>query len=95
MGANGEAARRIADDPQDRLEQVFWSQDGRRIAFAWNKYSAKSDGWGYEAISAATGKVTAKITNVWMSSAAELPDGRIMFLRWDNDDFTSSRGSGK
>ena len=25
-----------------------------------------------------------------MSSAAALPDGRIMFLRWDSEDFTSS-----
>ena len=25
-----------------------------------------------------------------MNSASALPDGRVMFLRWDNEDFTSS-----
>src|SRR6185437_927401 len=91
MGAGGKSARRIAGGPHDRFELVFWSPDGNRIALVRDKYSAQTDGWSYESITAATGKVTARIPNTWMSSVAALPDGRIMFLRWDNDDFTSSR----
>lgn len=91
MEANGRNARRVAavlperKDDIENVDFVLWSADGRRLMFLTRH------GRSYESIALATGRVVASAEHLWMSSASALPDGRLVFLRWDNTDFSSSR----
>jgi hypothetical protein len=89
--ANGKDPRRVLAGLGDRIEFVFWSPDGRRLMFQRHRHSAQTDTLSYESIAVANGKKVASDGYSWMRSASALPDGRIVFLRWDNNNFTSSR----
>jgi DNA-binding winged helix-turn-helix (wHTH) protein len=92
MGAIGEEPRRIvAGTANERFPLVFWSPDGRRLAFQRHQYKGPSESRSYESVVPTTGKVVSRGEDLGMSSAAALPDGRVAFLRWDNNDFSSSR----
>jgi eukaryotic-like serine/threonine-protein kinase len=92
VGASGEEPRRIVvGTAKDRFPLVFWSPDGRRLAFQRHQYKDPSESRSYESVVLATGKVVSRVGDLPMSSAAALPDGRVAFLRWDNNDFSSSR----
>jgi hypothetical protein len=84
------AARIGSKDEVDKIEFVLWSPDGRRLTFLRHHYSAQTTSRSYESVALATGRVVASGDDLLMSSASALPDGRILFLRWDNRDFTSS-----
>ncbi len=88
--ANGEAPRRIVSDPQDRFEFVFWSPDGRRLMYERHRHSPQKDTLNYESIAIATGKTLVTAPAYSMRSGAALADGRVVFLRWDNDNYSSS-----
>lgn len=96
VDANGEHPKRIVAAPAgstnhvDKIELVLWSPDGRRLMFHRHRYSAQTSSRWYESVAIATGRVVATGKDLWMSSASVLADGRIMFLRWDNWNFTSS-----
>ncbi len=96
MEANGRNPRRIvaarigSKDVHDKIEFVLWSPDGRRLTFLRHHYSARTTSRSYESVALATGRVVAAGEDLLMSSASALPDGHILFLRWDNRDFTSS-----
>ncbi len=98
MGASGEDAVRLAGPAQDTFPLVFWAAGGQRIAFQRRHYAperrlpalsgttAQFDIYydrSYESIDAESGKLLAKMPDIWMDSAAALPDGRLLFLRWN------------
>ena len=91
MGASGEDPRIFVEgSTQDRFEFVFWSADGRRLNLERHRNAVTGAEWTYETVDAATGRIVRKRDSLWMRSAAVLGDGRVLFLRWDNEDFTSS-----
>jgi Tol biopolymer transport system component len=88
--ADGKNSRRIVASAGDRIEFALWSPDGRRLMFERRHYSGQAYTFRYESIALATGKVVATGQDLGMSSAFALADGRLLFLRWDNRNFTSS-----
>ena len=90
MTASGNDPRRIVASPADRFEFVFWSPNGRLLIFQRHRHSPQADSLSYESVALATGKVVAAAGASWMRSASALSDGRVVFLRWDNENFTSS-----
>lgn len=90
MEANGENPRRIVARAGDATEFVFWSPDGRRLMFQRRHFTGRRYSLSYESIALATGSIVATGEDLGMRAASELPDGRLMFLRWDNRSFTSS-----
>ncbi|HXF13016.1 MAG TPA: protein kinase, partial [Terriglobales bacterium] len=82
--ADGTNPRRIVVRPGDRIGFVLWSPDGRRLMFERGHFSGQAYSISYESVSLATGKIMATGGGLGMSSASELPDGRLLFLRWDN-----------
>jgi len=90
IGVNGERPRRVlAAGPEEAFVFVLWSPDGRRLAFQRHRYS-KDDVITYESAMLATGRITTTTPASEISLASELADGRLMYLKWDNKDFTSS-----
>jgi Tol biopolymer transport system component len=89
--ADGNEARRIVAASPDRINFVLWAQDGRRLMFHRFHHSNRDSVLSYESVALATGRTLATVRHSWMSSASALSDGRIVYLRWDNDDFTSAR----
>lgn len=99
MGDSGENPVRIAAGPgKDTFPLVFWSPDGRRVAFQRRHYAPERHrpnfrgsrtqfdiyyDRSYESLDLTTAKTVAKVPEMWMNSAAALPDGRVLFLRWD------------
>ncbi len=98
VGASGEEPQRIIAGPtQDTFPLVFWSPDGRRLAFQRRHFAPErrdpnfsetkvefdvSYERSYESVDVATGRTVASAPEIWINSAAALPDGRILFLRW-------------
>lgn len=90
-GTHGEELRKVVAGPaDDTFRLVVWSPDGRRLAFQRLHFYQHDYKYQYESRELATGKVVAEAPSLLMNSASALPDGRVMFLRWDNDDVTSS-----
>jgi hypothetical protein len=96
--SNGDDARQVlAGAAGDSFPVVFWSATARRLGFVRRHYSAKNDNPSrsllryyqrdYESLALDTGKVVARVPDLWIASAAVLPDNRMLFLKWD------SRGS--
>jgi hypothetical protein len=99
VGTSGEEPQRIVADPaQDTFPLVFWSPDGRRLAFQRRRYAPSHRSpnlsetkvefdvyyeCNYESIDLATRRIVARVPEMWINSAAALWDGRILFLRWD------------
>jgi eukaryotic-like serine/threonine-protein kinase len=92
-GTHGEEPRKIVTGlADDKFPILFWSPDGRRLAFQRRHFYQHHYVYPYETAELGTGRVVVEAPNLEMSSATSLPDGRIMFLQWDNEDFTSSHG---
>jgi eukaryotic-like serine/threonine-protein kinase len=90
-GTHGEEARRVvAALADDTFPLVFWSPDGRRLGFQRRHLSQNRYAYRYESADLAAGRIVAEARDLDMNSASALPDGRIVFLRWDNDNFSSS-----
>jgi Tol biopolymer transport system component len=86
----GEPRKVVAGASHDTFPIMFWSPDGRRLAFQRRHFDQHHYVYRYESVELATGNVAVEASNLLMSAASALPDGRVMFLRWDNEDFTSS-----
>jgi len=80
----------LAGIADDKFPILLWSPDGRRVGFQRRHFRKDRYKYSYESVELATGKVNVEAASLLMASAAALPDGRVMFLRWDNEDFTSS-----
>lgn len=90
MRVGGEEPRRIvAGSTEDRFSIIFWSRDGRWLGFRRQHIAPQSHFKRYESIMLTSGKITTG-KDLEMSSAAALPDGRLMYLRWDNPSYSSS-----
>jgi hypothetical protein len=90
-GTHGEKPRKVVTGAAaDTIPIVFWSPDGRRLAFQRRHLNQHHYDFHYESAELATGRVVVEASNLLMNSASGLPDGRVMFLRWDNEDFTSA-----
>ena len=76
---------------------VFWSADSKRLMYQRKEYaplnsaaSAAKDEmekqyrWAYESADAVSGKVITSVPEIRFDSAALLPGGRLIFLRWDH-----------
>jgi eukaryotic-like serine/threonine-protein kinase len=89
--SNGEQPREVVHgNPRDKFPILFWSSDGRRLGFQRAYFNKERYEYQYESKDLATGKDVVLARNLLINSASALPDGRILFLRWDNDDFTSA-----
>ena len=100
MDANGESARpALSAPPGDTFPLVFWSPDSRRIAYGRRRHhatrphisedKAQFDLYyerSYESLYLSSAKVVARVADMWLDSAAALPDGRVLFLRWVRDE---------
>ena len=93
IATQGHDARQIMRAPnEDMFSVVFWSPDGRRLGLQRLHLVQKQQiqtqeleqlySRSYESLEVDTGRVTIKVPDVEMSSAAALPDGRILFLRY-------------
>ena len=90
-GMHGEKPQKVVTGAaDDTFPIVFWSPDGRRLAFQRRHFYQRHYVYQYESAELATGRVVVEAPNLLMNSASALPDGRVIFLRWDNEDFTSS-----
>lgn len=90
IGTDGLEPRRLVNAAGDVLPVVFWLPNGRRLGFQrfhiWPEHQARS----YQSVAVATGRTAMLEPNLVMSSASMLPDGRLLYLRWDNLDNTTS-----
>lgn len=86
----GEPHKIVAGSPGDTFLFVFWSPDGRRLGFERRRSHQADSGFDYDSVDLATGRMTVEARDFLMNSSSALPDGRVMFLRWDSDDFISS-----
>jgi eukaryotic-like serine/threonine-protein kinase len=90
-GTHGEDPRKVvAAVADDTFPLVFWSPDGRRLGFQRRHLNQNRYAYWYESADLVSGRIVSEARNLDMNSASALPDGRIMFLRWDNDNFSSS-----
>jgi serine/threonine protein kinase len=90
-GTHGEEPRRVvAALAGDTFPLVFWSPDGRRLGFQRRHLNQNRYAYWYESADLVTGRIVAEARDLDMNSASALSDGRIMYLRWDNDNFSSS-----
>jgi hypothetical protein len=94
MRAGGEDARKVVTGPSDVFLFVFWSPDGRKLAFERRSLRPEqgistasidpNHAWRYESAELATGRIVAEAPDMPMSSAASLSDGRILFVRLED-----------
>lgn len=93
IGTHGEDPMQIMrGSDQDTFRLVFWSPDGRRLGFQRLHYVQSQQTRtqqleqlyqrSYESVEVGTGKITTKALDLRMDSAAALPDGRILFVRY-------------
>lgn len=94
VGVNGEKPRKLLGATGgDSFPLVFWSANGHWLAFERRHYSAKLDRpnrsldryykQSYESLALDTGKVVVSVPDIWIGSAAVLPNGRMLFLKWN------------
>jgi Tol biopolymer transport system component len=90
-GTHGEEPRRVvAGADGDTFPLVFWLADGRRLAFQRRHFHQHDYQYQFESADLTTGRVVTIARDLLMNSASALPDGRIMYLGWDDNDFISS-----
>jgi eukaryotic-like serine/threonine-protein kinase len=93
IATQGEGPRQMTRGPyQDMFPVVFWSPDGKRLGFQRLHFLQRQQiqtqeleqlyDRSYESLEVDSGRVTIKVPGVAMSSAAALPDGRILFVRY-------------
>jgi hypothetical protein len=80
----------LAGIADDRFPILLWSPDGRRLGFQRRHFQKDRYKYSFETAVLASGKVNIEAPSLLMESAAALPDGRVMFLGWDNENFSSS-----
>jgi hypothetical protein len=80
----------VHGNPRDKFPILFWSPDGQRLGFQRAYFNKERYEYQYEFADLATGKDVVLARDLLINSASALPDGRVVFLRWDDDDFTSA-----
>lgn len=78
------------------LSSLMWSPDGKRISYELEDHVPAENSqanqtftnrealhrFSYQSIDSSTGRLTASSIDLAMTSACQLPDGRLLFLRW-------------
>ncbi len=95
----GEAREVRAGGSTTSFSSLMWSPDGKRIEYQRQDYAppqgqfvqdfdqtVRDYQFSYESIDASTARLTAFAKKVVMTSACQLQDGRIVFLRWVSPD---------
>lgn len=93
MELNTMKARQVVRGPPvDTFPLVFWSPDGGRLAYQRRHYVGLRPGAvpyldpnyerSYESVELSTGRVVARVPEMWIQSASVLRDNRLIFLRW-------------
>jgi Tol biopolymer transport system component len=102
MDVGGGSARKVLGGGQEELFLlVFWSPDGKRLAYQRRRLWAETDipnneadnehGWRYESADVSTGRIVAEAPHLPMGTAAPLSDGRILFVRADHPYLSAGR----
>ena len=94
MDAGGAGARKVVGGREELFLLVFWSPDGKRLAYQRRRLWAETDipnpetdilhASRYESAEVSTGRILAQVPGMPMVSAAPLSDGRILFVRAAN-----------
>jgi hypothetical protein len=94
MDAGGAGAQKVLGGREELFLWVFWSPDGKRLAYQRRRLWAETDipnpqtdtehAWRYESAEAGTGRILAQVAGMPMGTAAPLSDGRILFVRSDH-----------
>lgn len=89
MNAGGTGARIVRSGPEELFALVFWSSDGKRLAYTARRLSPETgrpspekdilNEWRYESAEVSTGRILAKVPRMGMVTAASLADGSIVF----------------
>jgi Tol biopolymer transport system component len=95
IGVNGGRPRQIRGGRGTGwFSALLWSPDGKRISYERQEYTPPNDpgsapaelardyAYAYEATDVNTGRVVASVRDLLMTSACELEDGRVLFVRW-------------
>jgi len=94
MDAGGAGARKVLGGREELFLLVFWSADGRRLAYVRRRLWAETDiqnpetdivhASRYESAELSTGRILAQAPGMPIVTAAPLSDGRILFVRANN-----------
>ena len=101
MDLGGGLARKVLGGQEQLFLLVFWSPDGRRLAYQRRPLSGETDipkpetatehEWRYESADVSTGRILAQEPGTPMGTAAPLSDGRILFVRADHPYLNAGR----
>ncbi len=101
MNVGGGSARKVLGGQEELFLLVFWSPDGRRLAYQRRRLWAETDipspatdtehGWRYESADVSTGRILAQTPRMPMGTATSLSDGRILFVRSDHPYLNAGR----
>jgi serine/threonine protein kinase len=92
VGTDGQEPRKVLTGAAtDCFLYVLWSPGGHRLSFGRRTFQKLGYSYRYESVDLASGKVDVEADDFMVASPAMLPDGRLMFLKWDNDQHTTSR----
>jgi eukaryotic-like serine/threonine-protein kinase len=87
MRANGEQARKVAEaDEQSGLDKVHWSPSGQRLAYVKYRQMPDRIETSIETRDLEGGAPTTVISQQGPADLYWLPDGRIVFSRWEEAD---------
>ncbi len=95
MASDGaEPHRAIVGSPEDSFPMVVWSPDGGFLIFERRHYSGHHDNGfvmfdrfydrSLESAKADSGRVIGRLPNLWVQTAARLPEGRMLLLRLES-----------
>lgn len=95
--SGGEPRLVVSGAPGVSFPYAFWAADSRHLMYQRKQYAPlrssasaahdemeKQYRWTYESADAASGQVITSVPEIRFDSAALLPGGRLLFLRWDH-----------
>jgi DNA-binding winged helix-turn-helix (wHTH) protein/Tol biopolymer transport system component len=102
--AAGEAAHILVPGEKGlAFPYIFWSADSKRVLFERQRYAPSSSKvaspkedleanyrWSFESADARSGRILNSVPDMRFDSACLLPDGRLLYLRWDHKDHRQS-----
>ncbi|HZL57399.1 MAG TPA: hypothetical protein VFC21_09970, partial [Bryobacteraceae bacterium] len=94
IAADGTGAKKTLGGQEELFLLVFWSPDGRRLSYQRRRLWAETDipdpstdmvhASRYESADAGTGRILAQLPGMPISTAAQLSDGRLIFIKAGN-----------
>jgi eukaryotic-like serine/threonine-protein kinase len=90
MDFASEKSVHLTGESHDRFELVWWRAGEHSIMCLRNQFSQTDDRRFLESVEVPSGKVTSSTQQPMISSATSLPDGRLLFLTYANNNFVRS-----